>query len=231
MIKFRLYFDKDAETIWLNELAAKGWAMKKFFAGFYSFEKCEPGEYTYQVDFGDRMFAVSKDYREFMEDTGVEIVQTWGYWIILRKRSADGPFELYTDVDSSIAHYTKIRTMFRVCSVLQIICLFFELWGGINGFSLGYAFAFLIGAILFVFFKAINKTSKTIAQLKERKGESASQEGNSDVSALLPCGLLLNACALMLEDSVSHPIKITVQLLAILFMLIGIYQTAQSRRK
>lgn len=27
MIKFRLYFDKDAETIWLNELAAKGWAM------------------------------------------------------------------------------------------------------------------------------------------------------------------------------------------------------------
>lgn len=125
MIKFPLYFDKDAETIWLNELAAKGWAM----------------------------------------------------------------------------------------------------------ISLGYAFAFFIGAILFFLFKAINKTSKTIAQLKERKGESASQEGNSDVSALLPCGLLLNACALMLENSVSHPIKITVQLLAILFMLIGIYQTAQSRRK
>lgn len=31
MIKFRLYFDKDAETIWLNELAAKGWDMPLLF--------------------------------------------------------------------------------------------------------------------------------------------------------------------------------------------------------
>ena len=34
MIRFRLYFDKDAETKWLNEMAEQGWAMKHFFAGF-----------------------------------------------------------------------------------------------------------------------------------------------------------------------------------------------------
>ena len=34
MIRFRLYFDKDAETKWLNEMAEQGWAMKSFFAGF-----------------------------------------------------------------------------------------------------------------------------------------------------------------------------------------------------
>ena len=34
MIKFKLYFDKDKETQWLNEMSQKGWAMTGFFAGF-----------------------------------------------------------------------------------------------------------------------------------------------------------------------------------------------------
>ena len=114
MIRFRLYFDKDAETAWLDQMAQDGWAMKRFFAGVYSFEACEKGEYVYQVDFGDRMFAVSSDYRELMQDMGIEIVQTWGYWVILRKRAAQGKFELYTDAASRVEHYRKIRRMFRV---------------------------------------------------------------------------------------------------------------------
>ena len=68
MIKFKLYFDKDAETAWLNEMCAQGWAMQSFFAGFYTFEKCEPGEYIYQIDFGSKMFAIDPNYREFMEE-------------------------------------------------------------------------------------------------------------------------------------------------------------------
>lgn len=44
MIKYRFYLDKDAETAWLNQMAADGWAMKRFFAGFYDFETCENGE-------------------------------------------------------------------------------------------------------------------------------------------------------------------------------------------
>ena len=37
-----------------------GWAMKSFFAGFYSFERYEPGQYMYQVDFGNRFFSVNE---------------------------------------------------------------------------------------------------------------------------------------------------------------------------
>ena len=47
MIRFKLYLDKDAETNWLNEMSEKGWAFKSFFAGFYTFEKCEEGRYVY----------------------------------------------------------------------------------------------------------------------------------------------------------------------------------------
>ena len=105
MIRFRLYYDKDKETEWLNEMAADGWALKSFFAGFYKFEPCEKGEYIYQIDLGDELYSVSDEYRELMGELGVEIVVLWGFWIILRKRAEDGPFELYTDVDSKIEHY------------------------------------------------------------------------------------------------------------------------------
>ena len=94
MTKFRLYLDKDKETTWINEMAAKGYALKGFFAGFYSFEKCEPGEYVYQIDFGSKMYSVSDDYREFMAENNIEIVCLWGYWIILRKRASAGAFVL-----------------------------------------------------------------------------------------------------------------------------------------
>ena len=86
MIKFKLYLDKDAETNWLNEMSEKGWALKSFFAGFYTFEECEAGKYTYQIDFGEKFFKVRDEYREFMKEAGIEIVQTWGWWVILLRR-------------------------------------------------------------------------------------------------------------------------------------------------
>ena len=45
MIKYRYYIDNQKEQDWLNKLSREGWALKKFFLGFYKFEKCEPGEY------------------------------------------------------------------------------------------------------------------------------------------------------------------------------------------
>ena len=78
MIRFRLYYNKDTETEWLNKMAADGWALTGFFAGFYRFEACEKGEYTYQVDLGAQLFSVSSEYRDLMEELGVEIVTLWG---------------------------------------------------------------------------------------------------------------------------------------------------------
>ena len=228
MIRFRLYFDKDAETKWLNEMSEQGWAMKSFFAGFYSFERCEPGQYMYQVDFGNRFFSVSEEYREFMQETGVEIVQSWGFWIILRKKAGEGAFELYTDVDSTIEHYTKIRRMFKAVAVVQILCLFLELYAGYSGFTMGFVFFFMILAFLLAFFNIINKTSSIIAQLQERKGMTTAVK-KKGVSPFLLGGLLLNAFALMMNGNVSPVIHHLVQIAAIVFMVVGIYRTARQR--
>lgn len=230
MIKFRLYFDKDAETKWLNEMAEQGWAMKRFFAGFYSFERCEPGQYMYQVDFGNRFFSVSEEYREFMQETGVEIVQPWGLWIILRKKAGEGTFELYTDVDSTIEHYTKIRRMFKAVAVVEILCLFLELYAGYSGFSMGFVFSFMILAFLLAFFNIINKTSNIIAELQERKGMTIAVK-KKGVSPFLLGGLLLNSFALMMNGNVNTMIHHLVQIAAIVFMVVGIYRTARDRRR
>lgn len=232
MIKFRLYFDKDAEAEWLNKMAAEGYAMTGFFAGFYHFEECQPGKYEYQIDFGDKFFSVSEDYREFMRDTGVEIIQNWGYWVILRRLASEGKFELYTDVDSQIEHYSKIRKLFKVVTIVELICFFVELFVGIAENNVAYAWPFLliIGAFILVMVNVVFKTNKIIAELQERKGEQPSGNIGRNMSALIPVGLLLNSCALLLQESVSHSIKIVIQILAIAFMLIGIYRTARIRK-
>lgn len=228
MTKFRLYLDKDKETTWINEMAAKGHALKGFFAGFYSFEECEPGEYVYQIDFGSKMYSVSDDYREFMAENNIEIVCLWGYWIILRKRASEGEFVLYTDVDSSIEHYTKILKMFKVVSILELICFFVEALCAINGAAIGIFGMFIIGILAVAMMRATLSTKRTINELKERKGEAPAKGlASGKVSPVLTSGLLLNLAAIAVNNagSISHTIIMVIQIAAILLMLVGLYQS------
>ena len=229
MIRFRLYYNKDTETEWLNKMAADGWALTGFFVGFYRFEACEKGEYTYQVDLGDQLFSVSSEYRDLMEELGVEIVTLWGYWIILRKRTADGPFEMYTDVESQIEHYTKILRMFKVACILEIICMLIEVAGGISGNPVGWAAAVLLAAFVLVCVNAVGKTKGVIAQLEAKKSGIEQENSVRMISVLLPTGLLINACLLAARDSISPVIHMVLQIFAIILMVAGLVLTVKQR--
>lgn len=230
MIKFKLYFDKDKETQWLNDMSQKGWAMTGFFAGFYRFEPCEKGKYTYQIDFGNEFFSVSDDYREFMSDSDIEIIQSWGFWVFLRKLSSEGEFQLYTDVDSQIEHYKKIRNMFKAVTVIELICLFIELFSAsMTNSPLLWSFVFLILAIIIAFFNITNRTNDIIHELTERK-TGIEEPRSRSISIFLIIGLLLNSCVLMMKDSIPSYIVCPLQLIVIVLMLVGVYQTARKRR-
>ena len=230
MIKFKLYFDKDKETQWLNEMSQKGWAMTGFFAGFYRFEPCEKGKYTYQIDFGNEFFSVSDDYREFMSDSDIEIIQSWGFWVFLRKLSSEGEFQLYTDVDSQIEHYKKIRNMFKAVTVLELICLFIELFSAsMTNSPLLWSFVFLILVIIIAFFNITNRTNDIIHELTERK-TGIEEPRSRSISIFLIIGLLLNSCVLMMKDSIPSYVVCPLQLIVIALMLVGVYQTARKRR-
>lgn len=230
MIRFKLYFDKDKETRWLNDMSDQGWAMNGFFAGFYRFEPCEKGKYTYQIDFGNEFFSVSDDYREFMSDSDIEIIQSWGFWVFLRKLSSEGEFQLYTDVDSQIEHYKKIRNMFKAVTVIELICLFIELFSAsMTNSPLLWSFVFLILAIIIAFFNITNRTNDIIHELTERK-TGIEEPRSRSISIFLILGLLLNSCVLMMKDSIPSYIVCPLQLIVIVLMLVGVYQTARKRR-
>lgn len=232
MTKFKLLFNKDEETVWINDLAGQGWAMRSFFLGFYSFERCQPGEYLYQIDFADKFGHLSRDYREFMEEMGVEIVCQWGFWVILRRHAQEGPFELYTDVESTIEHYRKIRTMFKAVTLIEIICFFVQLIATFSGSVGTLLMTLIILALILVLMREITRINSILDELEQRQGQPAEGVGwgRKRPSLLLLAGMLLNAIALLIanvEISVYEPVRRVLQIAAIVLMVVGIYRTAR----
>ncbi len=228
MIKFRLYFDKDKETEWLNSLAKEGFCLTGFCAGFYKFEACEPGKYEYQIDFSDGFFSVSNSYREFMKEFDIDIVQCWGPWVFLRKVASEEPFQLYTDIDSMIEHYTKIRNMFKIVTLVELACFIMELFATMNGFEAGFFFTLLIGLVVIACMKVTLNTNETILELKERKGEKVNRNAiqSGKISPVLVCGLLFNSVPLAMQNFGCNELWVSMtQIVAIVLLMVGIFQS------
>ena len=169
MLRFKLYYDKDEEEEWLKTMSLKGWAFKKFFLGFYTFEPCEPGVYTYQIDMLDNWQGNKDNYARFMEDVEVEVIGQWWRWVYLRKKTADGPFEMYTDIESKIMQYKKIRNFFIPVTILEICCFFLELTVTIATKSVVYGlFTILLGVFSFALIRIVWKNKIKIMQLKQQ---------------------------------------------------------------
>lgn len=236
MLKVRAYFDKDKETKWLNEMVADGWAMNNYWLLVYSFERCQPGEYIYQIDIVESFGGVSSDYREFMRETGVEIVCVWGFWVLLRKKAAEGPFEMYTDVESRIRHYSRIRRVFKGALILEAVCFAIELMAAAStgGAWLLIGFVFLIAAVMILMGRELRRVSDILAELKGQIGEGTGCLRRRKVSLFLPVGMLFNAVGFIIREwenelvggrLVGH-ICVT---LALVLVLIGMVRTLRER--
>ena len=121
MKKYRLYYDKDKEIAWLNKMCDRGYAMKKFVMGMYFFEPCEPGQYRYQIDLLPEGNAEITQFLDLMREIGIEVVDTWVAWVYLRRDSAQGEFELYSDTAGKIAQYSRISKFFSVFLVVELL--------------------------------------------------------------------------------------------------------------
>jgi len=166
MLKFRFYYDKDEEEIWLKEMAQEGWAFKKFFLGFYTFEACTPGEYNYQIDLLDNWKGDKEDFASFMKENGVEVISQWYRWVYLQKKMDDGPFEMYTDAASKIDQYKRIKGFFLVALILETVCLCFEIYETvITGKGLFVCFDIILGILVLIFLRMVWKCKWKIEQL------------------------------------------------------------------
>lgn len=123
-IKYKFFtigqFEKEEK--WLNEMSSKGMLLTDVGVCRYSFVKGNPGEYTYRLEllenhpYSPEGFA----YISFLEEMGIEHVGSVLRWVYLRKKTADGPFELYSDTESKISHYKRILFLADVLSIAQL---------------------------------------------------------------------------------------------------------------
>ena len=85
---FRIYtlFEYEEEQAFLEEQHRKGWRCTGFkIPGFYSFEKCDPEEATYRIDFADTKCSDETSYRQLFADNGWEFLWAVNGFSIFRK--------------------------------------------------------------------------------------------------------------------------------------------------
>ena len=97
----------EKEEIWLNAMAQSGGLLDGLGFCKYHFVACEPGTYNIRLE----MREYDEEYLEFMAQTGAEYVGRMVKWIYFRKKVEDGPFDLFSDLDSRIRHLDRIGKM------------------------------------------------------------------------------------------------------------------------
>ena len=115
-------------------MAANGWVLADVGFCRYTFERCEPGEYTVRLEMLEEWptTAKSQDYIRFVEDTGAEMVGRIMKWVYFRKKTEDGPFELHGNYAARIKHLRSIITLLVPLMIFNTFIGFYNLFIGIT---------------------------------------------------------------------------------------------------
>lgn len=132
-IIWKAYWNYEKEEKWLNEMSAKGLSLTDYSWCRYVFEETQPNQYTYRIELlkYSPSHPESKSYINFLEENGIEHVTSYMRWIYVRKKTSDGPFDLYTDKDSIIQHYRRIFTLWNTMMYVEFIVGVMNLFTGI----------------------------------------------------------------------------------------------------
>ncbi len=122
-------WDYDKEEKWLNEMAAKGYALVSVGLLTYIFEETNENKYIVRLELLEKPYTSleSDKYIRFVEQTGAEYIgNVKRNWVYFRKEKAKGTFELNN------SNANVIKQLNRMLIVL-LICMFFTVaTGGMN---------------------------------------------------------------------------------------------------
>ena len=122
--------DYDREALYLGEMHAQGWKLKEVsysnlvVAVKYTFEKCQPEQVAYQLDFYPMKKSERASYLQLFKDCGWEHITDFNGFSYFRKlRSgieSEAEFEIYNDPAGKLAMVKRILIM----RMLPILLLF-----------------------------------------------------------------------------------------------------------
>jgi uncharacterized membrane protein len=166
----RLYWawNDDREERWLNQMAREGWRLTAPRGVFYRFEKGEPADIVYRLDFQILRRSDRKEYLELFRDAGWEHAGDFSNWHYFRIMAGGGsPPEIHTDPASRIAMFRRLLGLLVVVSVAVLIPLARNL--GRDGLDGGFwiAVRVLQAAVVVFMVYAIHKILAKIARLRK----------------------------------------------------------------
>ena len=125
--------DYEREALYFREMHAKGWKLRKvsysilLFAVKYTFEKCQPEQVSYQLDFYPMEKSERASYLQLFKDCGWEHITDFNSFSYFRKLhsgiESDAEFEIYNDAAGKLAMVNRILTR----RMLPILLLFLAL--------------------------------------------------------------------------------------------------------
>ena len=157
--------DYDREALYLREMHAEGWKLKEVsysnlvIAVKYTFEKCQPEQVVYQLDFYPMKKSERASYLQLFKDCGWEHITNFNSFSYFRKPYSqielDAEFEIYNDAVGELAMVKKILTM-RMLPILllfsALLPVFSKLLSGRSYFSWGTFLIVIIDCALLIVF-------------------------------------------------------------------------------
>lgn len=163
--KNKVFFNYEKEEKWINEMAEEGFNLIDFSIGKYTFEQGIPGEYLYRYQYlSGKTEEEMQKQRDILEKAGNEIVISHSNWIIIRKKSSEGPFETLADFESIIRRYQSVMRFLNVLALGMIVL-------GISNIVNSSKTSQIIGIVCFsiaaLFFVMIGGYSSQVRRLTE----------------------------------------------------------------
>ena len=110
-IRFFTILDYDKEQEYLREMHKAGWRFTRLKGAiFYQFEKCEPEDVIYQLDYNQEAQENKDEYVQMFADCGWEYLQDACGYSYFRKPASetDGREEIFCDDESRLQMLTRI---------------------------------------------------------------------------------------------------------------------------
>lgn len=111
-------WQEEEEQEWLKEMARQGWILKRTRPPFYTFERGEPADVEFRLDFKSTPDTDFAEYLQLFSDAGWEHVDRWGSWIYFRRPAGSGTdLDLYTDNRSRAERYKRQMSAMLLATV------------------------------------------------------------------------------------------------------------------
>jgi hypothetical protein len=163
MVKHRWFWawQDHKEEAWLESMAREGWHLKEVALLNYTFERGEPREVVYRLDF--RPSKEMAEYVEFVRGAGWEYIGQMSSWLYFRAPAEESKTtELYTDAEGKIAKYQRVIGILVITSPVYWVVFASQLdrFSGWVALPIALVFLAMTGLYAFSMFKLIGRINQ-----------------------------------------------------------------------